>query len=135
MVKNIIVIGIAVGLLLVCYHFTSSFYLLSLNYWELVLIGSLILSALAGGAYVWFNQKPTVPIKPTLNEPKGASEIPDISPREKEVLEQLCLGKSNKQIATALFISESTVKTHVSNLLVKFNMTSRAQIMHKMQHN
>ena len=50
-----------------------------------------------------------------------------ISKREYEVLEQIALGKSNLEIANQLFISESTVKTHVSNLLVKLDAKRRTQ--------
>ena len=54
-----------------------------------------------------------------------------ISKREYEVLEQIALGKSNKEIADTLFISESTVKTHVSNLLVKLDAKRRTQAVSK----
>ncbi|MDN5204929.1 response regulator transcription factor [Fulvivirgaceae bacterium BMA10] len=50
-----------------------------------------------------------------------------ISKREYEVLEQMARGKSNLEIADKLFISESTVKTHVSNLLVKLDAKRRTQ--------
>lgn len=48
-------------------------------------------------------------------------------PREKDVLQEIAKGKSNKEIAAALFISEKTVKTHVSNLLSKLNLSDRTQ--------
>lgn len=54
-----------------------------------------------------------------------------ISKREYEVLEQIALGKSNREIADTLFISESTVKTHVSNLLVKLDAKRRTQAISK----
>jgi len=44
-----------------------------------------------------------------------------ISPREYEVLQLIATGLSNHEIAQKLFISESTVKTHVSNLLIKLD--------------
>ncbi len=50
-----------------------------------------------------------------------------ISKREYEVLEHVAGGLSNKQIAEQLFVSESTVKTHVSNLLVKLDAKRRTQ--------
>ncbi|WP_317173224.1 response regulator transcription factor [Maribacter aquimaris] len=49
----------------------------------------------------------------------------EISPREYEVLKEVALGLSNKEIADKLFVSESTIKTHVSNLLVKLNAKRR----------
>lgn len=50
-----------------------------------------------------------------------------ISPREYEVLQALARGLSNREIAESLFIAESTVKTHVSNLLAKLDVRSRTQ--------
>lgn len=54
-----------------------------------------------------------------------------ISKREYEVLKQIALGKSNREIAETLFISENTVKTHVSNLLVKLDSKRRTQAVSK----
>ena len=51
----------------------------------------------------------------------------DISKREYEVLKAISEGLSNKEIGEKLFVSESTVKTHVSNLLVKLNAKRRTQ--------
>jgi DNA-binding NarL/FixJ family response regulator len=50
-----------------------------------------------------------------------------LSERETEVLKMLAMGKSNKQIAKELVISETTVKSHVSNILMKLNLNSRTQ--------
>lgn len=50
-----------------------------------------------------------------------------ISPREYEVLQLIAEGLSNKEIAGRLFVSETTVKSHVSNLLVKLNAKRRTQ--------
>ena len=50
-----------------------------------------------------------------------------LTTREAEVLRQVAHGKSNQQIAAALGISEATVRTHVSNILSKLHLTSRAQ--------
>lgn len=51
----------------------------------------------------------------------------ELSKREYEVLKEISLGLSNKEIAQKLFLSESTIKTHVSNLLVKLNAKRRTQ--------
>ncbi|HMC00031.1 MAG TPA: response regulator transcription factor [Flavobacteriaceae bacterium] len=53
----------------------------------------------------------------------------DISNREYEVLQAISEGLSNKEIADKLFVSESTIKTHVSNLLIKLNAKRRTQAL------
>lgn len=50
-----------------------------------------------------------------------------LTSREKEVLKEITNGKSNKEIASTLFISEKTVKTHVSNILSKLSLQDRTQ--------
>lgn len=50
-----------------------------------------------------------------------------LSKREYEVLCEIAQGLSNKEIAAKLFVSESTVKTHVSNVLVKLDAKRRTQ--------
>lgn len=55
----------------------------------------------------------------------------NLSSREYEVLELLAKGHSNADIANILFLSVSTVKTHVSNLLVKLDVSNRTQAVEK----
>src|SRR5690606_36152081 len=55
----------------------------------------------------------------------------NLSNREYEVLQLLTKGHSNNDIAKSLFISVSTVKTHVSNLLQKMNVKNRTQATEK----
>lgn len=54
-----------------------------------------------------------------------------ISKREYEVLVHISKGLSNREIANTLFVSESTIKTHVSNLLVKLDAKRRTQAIQK----
>ncbi|MFD1484314.1 response regulator [Lacticaseibacillus baoqingensis] len=51
----------------------------------------------------------------------------DLTNREREVLQLIAQGKSNQEIATALFITLKTVKTHVSNILAKLEVEDRTQ--------
>ncbi|MFB5197691.1 response regulator [Neobacillus sp. KR4-4] len=53
--------------------------------------------------------------------------LEELTKRELEVLKEIAKGKSNKEIAAALFITEKTVKTHVSNLLAKLELADRTQ--------
>ncbi len=66
-----------------------------------------------------------VNVSTTINHDK--IEELDISKREYEVLQNISEGLSNKEIADKLFLSESTIKTHVSNILVKLNAKRRTQ--------
>lgn len=66
-----------------------------------------------GGTYI-----PTVEIRRPLHL---------LTRRECEVLQMLADGKSNRGIGEALFISEKTVKNHVSNILQKMNVNDRTQ--------
>jgi two-component system NarL family response regulator len=52
---------------------------------------------------------------------------PALTERETDVLRLIVAGKSNKEIGTALFISEATVKTHINNMLGKLGVTDRTQ--------
>lgn len=52
----------------------------------------------------------------------------ELTPVEKNVLEQLCQGKSNADIASALNYSEATVKKHISLLISQFNASSRLSL-------
>ena len=53
----------------------------------------------------------------------------ELTSREREVLQQIALGKSNQEIAGALFIAEGTVKAHVNNLLAKLGASDRTQAL------
>ena len=52
-----------------------------------------------------------------------------LTAREQEVLQLILSGKSNREIAGALFISESTVKTHARNIFSKYDVGSRAELI------
>ena len=53
----------------------------------------------------------------------------DLTPRESEVLRLIAAGKSNREIARALFVSEATVKTHVNRIFAKTGSRHRTQAM------
>lgn len=54
-----------------------------------------------------------------------------LSKREYEVLCKIAKGHSNKEIASLLFVSESTIKTHVSNVYSKLDVKRRTQAIQK----
>lgn len=68
---------------------------------------------------------------PELIEQKNSldsNKLKVLTSREKEILKELEKGRSNEEIARSMFISEFTVKKHVSNILAKLNLKNRAQV-------
>ncbi|BAY15363.1 LuxR family two component transcriptional regulator [Anabaenopsis circularis NIES-21] len=63
-------------------------------------------------------QTPSEPVPPSLTE---------LTPREKEVLKLIATGASNREIAQELYISEGTVKNHVTNILNRLSLRDRTQ--------
>jgi two-component system, NarL family, nitrate/nitrite response regulator NarL len=64
---------------------------------------------------------------PAPHEPSAPDPLAQLSAREQQVLQQIALGASNKEIARTLSIAETTVKIHVQHILRKLELTSRVQ--------
>ena len=62
------------------------------------------------------------PVKPELG-----AQLASLTQREREVLVSLARGKSNAELGALLFVSEGTIKTHVSSLLAKLGVRDRVQ--------
>ena len=62
-----------------------------------------------------------------MREVRAPESPEDLTERETEVLKLLAQGQANKQIASSLFVSEKTVKAHVSSILMKLGVQSRTQ--------
>jgi two-component system nitrate/nitrite response regulator NarL len=73
-----------------------------------------------------FQSIPTEPaaVAPT---PAAADPLDSLSPRERQILEEIAQGASNKEVARTLGIAETTVKIHVQHILRKLNLSSRVQ--------
>jgi DNA-binding NarL/FixJ family response regulator len=98
---------------------------------EFMIAGIALIFFLIG---IYLNKK-SLQKKITLNssgkiDDKKISEL-GISNREYEILIKISEGLSNKEIAEKLFVSESTVKTHISNLYVKLDVKRRTQAIQR----
>lgn len=82
------------------------------------------------GLYINKKRNVSKPIEEQPTNPEKIKEL-GISDREYEVLLEISNGLSNKEIGEKLFVSESTIKTHVSNLLVKLDAKRRTQAIQR----
>lgn len=71
-----------------------------------------------------FSTTPT----PTTKLESTSAALVQLTPREQEVLQLVAAGATNRDIAQQLFISEGTVKTHVTHLLNRLNLRNRSQL-------
>ncbi|MFB1050227.1 response regulator [Paraliobacillus sp. JSM ZJ581] len=86
-----------------------------------------IRSCLSGGLSL--QDQVAAKIMPTLiNQQQERSVDPSLTPRELEILQQLGNGKSNKEVADALYLSVGTVKNHISIILDKLELRDRTQL-------
>ncbi|MFB2977221.1 response regulator [Microseira sp. BLCC-F43] len=70
----------------------------------------------------------SLPSSNTVAPEPVRQELIQLTPREREVLNLIALGSTNRDIAQQLYISEGTVKTHVTHLLKRLNLRNRAQL-------
>lgn len=63
--------------------------------------------------------------------PSSPGGFMDLTPREREVAELVAIGRSNTEIAKTLFVTESTVKKHLTRVFEKLGVSSRTQLIRK----
>jgi two-component system, NarL family, response regulator DevR len=81
--------------------------------------------AVAGGAQLLDSATVRLALRRLRESEPGT--IAELTPREREILDLIGEGRSNRQIATELFLAEKTVKNYVSNLLAKLGMQRRSE--------
>jgi len=127
MKKTILVFGLLILALLLLFQF-SKYAVISGNLNTEIVIALIAIVFFFVGVYLnkkSFQKSHTTSVE--INHKKIADL--DISKREYEVLLAISEGLSNKEIGEQLFVSESTIKTHVSNLLSKLNAKRRTQAL------
>lgn len=80
-----------------------------------------------GGSVLGPAVAPRVLDQATSTRPVADDRLSELTPRERDVLELLAQGMSNRQIAAELYVAEKTVKTHMSSILTKLRVTDRTQ--------
>ena len=78
--------------------------------------------SLALNLYLLVTRKSKVRVKTT-------DLLQKLTPQEQKIVQQILLDKSNKEIASELFVSHSTIKTHINNLYKKLEVSSRQEIV------
>jgi DNA-binding CsgD family transcriptional regulator len=69
----------------------------------------------------------------TIKSKKRLTILDELSNQEIKIKEYILSGKSNKEIAEELFISLNTVKTHITNIYYKLNVSNRKELINKFQ--
>jgi predicted ATPase/DNA-binding SARP family transcriptional activator/DNA-binding CsgD family transcriptional regulator len=110
-------------------HLASASSQLDEDAWEAALAEGRAMSLVEGAEYALFREETGSPTVPAAIRLSTDDQPPvDLTPREKEIAVLVAKELSNRQIASALMLSEHTVATHVRNILKKLGLRSRTQI-------
>ena len=128
--KTIAAYGTLAAALLGCLYLIS-LAPLSLD-WGRELLGAAI-AIVALGVGLRLSQRREAPVPQSVND-RHAPEIaavdaPPLSARERQILDLLADGRSNKEMARTLSLSENTVKTHLGNLYAKLGVGRRTEAL------
>ncbi len=91
--------------------------------------GSALLEACADRPAIASIFRPLVASQRELDSAVQLAVTPSLSPRENEVLGELARGSTYSDIAATLFVSENTVKTHISSLYAKLSVSRRSEAL------
>jgi len=136
--SHVFLLGLIGGILIAILRYTEYQFLVIQHSFE---IYAALVAAIFAAFGIWLGIKltkpretvilrevhlPAAPVAPfTLNQPQ--LEALGITPRELEILSLIAQGLSNREIATRLFVSENTVKTHCSRAFDKLGARRRTQ--------
>jgi DNA-binding NarL/FixJ family response regulator len=90
-------------------------------------VGMLIRAVAAGNVFHSFER--------SVDQRRSLAPAPDLTARELEILRWVAAGESNNAIARQLFVTEQTVKFHLSNIYRKLGVSNRTQASHFAYHN
>lgn len=132
MTRTVLIYGVSLAILIAILKYIEYHFLIrdfSLEFY--VGLVAVIFTALGIWAGPRLMKRKVVVVGPdfVLNSP--ALERLGISKREHEVLELIAQGLSNHEIAGKMYVSVNTVKTHLSNLFVKLEVSRRTQAVQK----
>jgi len=135
--KSMLLYGVVLGILLITLKLLEFNLVIKNNVVELY---AGIVAVLFCAVGIWLGLKLTTKNKKIVVEVKGKEdwhvntallEELGISKREYEVLEQIAQGYTNQEVAEKLFVSTNTVKTHLSNLFSKLDVSRRTQAVQR----
>jgi DNA-binding CsgD family transcriptional regulator len=130
--RTIILYGLALAILIFLLKFMEySLFVHDLSTETYVGIIAVMFTVLGIWAGVRLTRKKIVAVNYDFVLNADGLERLGISKREHEVLELIARGLSNQEIADKLFVSLNTVKTHVSNLFLKLEVSRRTQAIQK----
>lgn len=108
----------------------SSYYWSTQHNYASYTLGVVALFFLAVGIWMPRNSSKNQTANTPMIDP-DQQRLVGLSKREYEVLHEMAAGYSNKEIADRLYVSESTIKTHVSNVLSKLETKRRTQAVQR----
>lgn len=134
--RIVLLYGLAAGMLVAALNFAEYRFLVVDN--SLEIYGAVVALAFAGLGIrlgLTLTRTKEVVVLREVPVPAGAPFVRDaanvkalgLTPRELEILEQIAAGRSTREIASALYVSENTVKTHTSRVFDKLAVKRRTQ--------
>lgn len=134
MIRTVIIYGAAMAALIGLLKFVEYKYILRDIPLEFYIgLVAVMFTAIGIWAGLRLTRPKIVEVAGPFDRNEANLEQTGLSKRELEVLELIAAGHSNQEIAEKLFVSTSTVKTHVSNILAKLNASRRTQAIRRAQ--